>query len=314
MERGSIYLEDLRASCDGSQFGACLSKGDVTLWDANTLGVVGTFRPGFAGSNARYVIDSHEHRLYSAIWENGLTCYDFWTDRVLWKRRDLQSIQAVNLSGAFPLSLFVTLERPARTRGGLKPVFGIAELDRNTGETLWAEPNGQKAFVHPDAAILLICDGKTIRMLGADMQPIGHAAMVNFAILDAAFSGDRIALAEGAKGVRVIDVSGTTICSYSPRGRKTNCIEVAFHADRVCVHDSWEGAFVTTIDPVSGQVIAEHQRPIAGDICFIGDGSRYVDQTGAVFDALTGSQIGQLNPPETFRFKVGSWLRKCLKL
>lgn len=314
MEHGSIYLEDLRASCDRSQFGASLSKGEVTLWDANTLGVAGAFRPGFAGSNRRYVIGSRERRIYSGIWDKGLSCYDFEAYRVLWRRSDLQGIQAVNLSEAFPNSLFVTLERLERTPRGVKPVFGIAELDRNTGETLWAEPNGQKAFVHPDAAILLICDGRTIRVLGADMQPIGRTEMVNFAILDAAFSGDRIALAEGAKGVRVIDVSGTTICSYSPQGRKPNCIVVAYHADLIFIHDSWEGAFVTTIDPVSGKVIAEHQRPRAGDICFIGDGSRYVDQTGAVFDALTGSQIGQLNPPKTSRFMVGSWLRKCLKL
>ena len=208
----------------------------------------------------------------------------------------------------------MTLERLERTPRGVKPVFGIAELDRNTGETLWAEPNGQKAFVHPDAAILLICDGRTIRVLGADMQPIGRAEMVNFAILDAAFSGDRIALAEGAKGVRVIDVSGATLCSYSPQGRKPNCISVAFNGHRVCVHDSWEGSFLTTIDPASGQVIAEHQRPKGGDICFIGDGSRYVDQTGGIYTALDGRPIGQIKASMTARNYIRSRLWTWLKL
>lgn len=314
MKRGSIYLYDIRASCDGSQFAASLSEGEITVWDANALDAVGTFRPGFDGSVRRCVIGSPERRIYSAIWEKGQACYDFEACRAIWRRRDLHGIQAVNLSRAFPDTLFVTLEHQERTRRGAKPVFGIVELDRNTGKTRWAEPNGEKAFVHPDAAILLICDRSTIRVLGADKQPIGQSEMVNFAILDAAFSGGCIALAEGAKGVRVIDVTGATLCSYSPQGRKPNCIQVVFNGHRVCVHDSWEGSFVTTIDPTSGQVIAEHQRPIAGDICFIGDGSRYVDQTGGIYTALDGRKVSQLTAPTTARNGLRSWLRKWLRL
>lgn len=310
----NLHLEYLRASPDALCFGASTSKGKVTLWAADTLEEMATVRPGVVDSCWRHAIDCREQMIYFGTWDKGLTCFDLRERRVRWRCKDLVGIQAVGLGAGYSDSLFITVERRERDRGRTKPFFGIVELDRNTGETRWVEPNGQKAFVHPEKATLLICDGKTIRILDGNMQQLGQAEMVSFAILNAAFSGDRIALAEGAKGVRVIDAAGATICSYSPQGRKPNCIEVAFTADQLCIHDSWEGAFVTTIDPVSGRVIAEHQRPIAGDICFISDGSRYVDQTGAVFDALTGSQIGQLNPPKESRLQVGSWLRNWLKL
>ncbi len=314
MSAEPLFLDDLRASCDASQFGASLRKGKITIWNANTLEAVATVRPGFSGSSSRYAIDSYDHLIYFGIWEKGLTCFDFGNGRMKWKRKDILGIQAVNLSAGFPNSLFVTLELPERTQGKLEPIFGIAELDRNTGETRWIEPSGHQCFVHPIDPTLIIREGRTIRVLGSDKQPIGQADITNFAILDAAFLGSRIALAEGGRGVRVIDSAGAVICSYSPETRKPNCLSVAFDGDNLCIHDSWECAFVTIIDPISGRVIAEHQRLRCGDICFIGNGSRYMDQTGGVYKTLDGTQVGQVAPSTISKNGLRSRLRKWLRI
>lgn len=112
--------------------------------------------------------------------------------------------------------------------------------------------------------------------------------MIHFALLDVGFSDTMIALAEGAKGVRILNYKGQVISQYVPQSRKPNCIRVAFVEDRVLVFDSWEGSFVTTIDPATGELVSEYQRESHGTICFIDDGSRFVDPSGQIYRSIDG--------------------------
>ena len=266
-------------------------------------------RPGFSGGRQRYIVDPLDHTIYSGTWEDGLTAFDYMSEKQLWKRKDLIGIQRVDLSPAFPTTLFVTLETPDYRVDEPGVFSGIVELDRESGKTVGKSDRGDDVYAHPDRPILVIEDraGDRIRILNARRKETASTEMLNFAVLDLAFSGELIALAEGGKGTRVIDTSGKTISRNVPDDRKPNCISVTCCAEHVVVYDSWEAAFITIIDPKSGKTVSEYERETGGDPCFIDGGTRFVDGYGRVFHTIDGradttigdAQRGDADQPAT---------------
>ena len=286
----SILLRDIRASYDSHHFGASLKKGAITIWCSDSPTPITTVRPGFSGGQNRHFIDPVNRLIYSGTWEDGLTCFDYTDNRTVWHRSDLIGIQTVDLSAGFPNSLFVTLEAPDYGLDEPGVISGIVELAADDGRTKWTTEDGDWIYAAPKHPILVLqdrCD-KMVRILDAGRNEIGSTPMVHFAIADVAFSEQMIALAEGEKGVRILNNKGEVISQYAPQGRKPNCIRVTFSGDRVIVFDSWEGSFVTTINPTTGEVVSEYQRQSHGTICFIDGGTRFVDPAGRVCRSIDG--------------------------
>jgi hypothetical protein len=215
---------------------------------------------------------------------------------VVWRRDDLIGIQTVDLSAGFPASVFVTLEAPDYRLDEPGVVSGVTELDAETGHTKWLSQNGDWLFLHPTTPVILIQDRseELVRVLDLQKREIGSTPMENFAILDVAFSEEMIALAEGAKGVRIIDLSGRMISRYAPKARKPNCIRINFDREHVNIFDSWEASFVSIIDPLSGRLIREYHRATRENICFIDDGSRFVDGSGEIYRSSDGEPVATL--------------------
>ena len=286
----SILLRDIRASYDSHYFAASLENESITIWRSDAPVPIATVQPGFSGGKNRHFTDPVNRLIYSGTWEDGLTCYDYEDNRVAWHRRDLIGIQTVGLSAGFPSSVFVTLEAPDCRLDEPGVISGIVELDAKDGSTKWKAENGGRVFVHPRQPLLVVQDRRNnlVRFLGGDKNLIGSVPMVNFAIIDVGFANNTIALAEGSKGVRVLDLKGTLLSQYAPKDRKPNCIDVAFSGDYLIVFDSWEGTFVTIIEPATGKVIAEYERESHGSICFIDDGSRFVDSSGLICRSVDG--------------------------
>lgn len=291
----SIFLRDTRASYDSCHFGASLEEGAITIWKSDSSLPITTVKPGFSGGESRHFVDSVNRLIYSGTWEDGLTCYDYADDRVVWHRNDLIGIQTVNLSAGFPASVFITLERPDY-RQEPEIISGIVELDAYNGSSRWRADKGDWVYLHPRKPLIVIQDrrNRMIRILDRAKTEVGSIPMVHFAILNVAFGENLIAIAEGAKGVRVCDLHGKVISHYAPTGRKPNCINVTFAGDRVCIHDSWDGSFVSIIDPYSGKLISEYKRDSHGAMCFIDDGIRFVDSSGRVCQSFDGEVVATL--------------------
>lgn len=286
----SILLRDIRASYDSHHFGASLVKESITIWRSDSPTPVTTVRPGFSGGENRHFIDPVDRLIFSGTWEDGLTCFDYADNRTVWHRSDLIGIQTVDLSAGFPGSVFVTLEAPDYRLDEPGVISGIVELAAEDGRTKWTTEDGDWIYANPTQPILVLqdrCD-KTVRILDVTRNEIGSAPMVHFAIIDVGFSDQMIALAEGEKGVRILNNKGELISRYAPQGRKPNCIRVAFSEDRVIVFDSWDGSYVTTIDPTTGEVVSEYQRESHGTICFIDGGARFVDPSGTICRSIDG--------------------------
>lgn len=291
-KNATVYFNDLRASYDTRHFGASVTEGEITIWKTGSFDKIACVRPGFERGGNRYTIDPINRLIFSATWENGLTCFDYEKNKPVWHRDDILGIQRVDISSAFPASLFVAHQPPESSWNEPGVTKGVMELDAYTGETMWADEGGITAqmHLHPSKTIFVIADGSDnlVRIFDEKKRLIGSIPMMYFAVLDVAFSDDRIAIAEGSKGIRVIDFEGNLVSSYVPTGRESNCIKIAFTPQGVCAVDSWQGTFVTHVDPQSGKVLSEYQRDSHGGICFIDSGTRFVDQHGHVCRSADG--------------------------
>jgi hypothetical protein len=146
---------------------------------------------------------------------------------------------------------------------------------------------------------------RVVRILDDQKNEVGSIPMVHFAIIDVDFGKDVIALAEGEKGVRILDYRGALLSHYAPQDRKPNCIRVAFDENQLIVYDSWDGSFVTIIDPWTGKLIAEYEREFHDDICFINDGSRFIDSSGQIFRSNDGHLVATVRAEPFARGNAG---------
>lgn len=294
------FFHEMRAAVDSRFFGTGNDDESITVWDSATLKMVGVAKPGFKGGRERFVIDPGASKIFSGTWETGLSCYDYAVHKRLWHRKDLIGIQRVDISQAFPNSLFVAVETPDHRVDEPGMFTGILELDRTSGTELWRGSYFGDMYLHSDKPVIVIEDGaeKMLRILDKGKRPLGSTKLANFAVLDVAFHGDKIALAEGAKGVRVLDLHGAVAFQYRPADRKPNCIEITFDSNsgNLAVSDSWDGAFVTILDPISGKVIHEYKQSQGGLACFVQGGSCYINHRGQMFrtsDGILQNSIGK---------------------
>jgi hypothetical protein len=293
----ALSFNEMRSSVDGRLFGTCSDGETIVIWDAVSLAQAATVTPRFGGGEERFVIDPGGHVIYSAVWEGSLSCYDYVANETRWHRPDLVGIQKVEVSPAFPSSLFVALETPDYRVGERGAFTGVMELDAATGATMWETRDGDYMFVHPSSPILVLVDeGETvIRILDGSRRLKGSAEMTYFAVLNIAFEHGVMALAEGKEGVRFVDFDGKVLATHKPRSREPNCIQVAFigRTDTVAIVDAWASTFMTILD-CDGRVVTEYERANHLGICFINEGTRFVDQEGMVFGTGNGALLARL--------------------
>ena len=281
----------MRTSMDGRLLGTSSDDDSIKIWDAASLREIAQLRPGFSGGRERFALDRTHSRIFSGTWEDGLNCYDFAGERLCWRREDLIGVQGVAFSPAFPSSVFVVLEAPDQLVDGPDVFTGVVELDAATGDTEWQTEDADSIYLHPERAVYALTSRETkrVRIFDGASRLLGSTPMANFAIMDAAFQGDRLALAEGAKGVRLTNLTGDVLFSYRPASRICNCIQIAFSGDSnaVNVFDRGKKTNITSMD-TGGRVVCEYARSTPADICFVGDGTRFVDALGNVCRSSDG--------------------------
>jgi hypothetical protein len=171
------------------------------------------------------------------------------------------------------------------------------ELDAATGRERFRTTKADAVYLHPTKPIFVLSSdcSRMIHVMDDSRKSLGSARMTYFAILDVAYHEERIAISEGGEGVRIIDLQGKVLASYRPPSRKPNCLNIAFASsgDELTVFDSWEGSYMTRLDG-SGHLISEYQRKSHEDVCFIGDGTRFLDALGHVCRSTDGGVEAKL--------------------
>jgi hypothetical protein len=297
----SLFLYEMQVSADQRLLGTSSDHESIVIWDAKTLREIACVRPGFSGGQDRFAIDATANAIYSGTWEEGLTCYDFAGDKALWHRDDLIGIQAVVVSPAFPGSLFVALEAPDYRVDEPGVISGVVELRASTGATIWQTSVADEVYLHRERSLaLLVSRGRRLlSIFDASRHLWGSTPMENFAVLDVAFQGDLIAVAEGEKGVRLMTKTGEVLFTHRPSHRDGNCIRITFVGEKpiVAVMDSWDATFITLLD-TAGKIIHEYPRDLHSDICFMDNGTRFLSANGNVCrteDSIVEAQLSTLS-------------------
>jgi WD40 repeat protein len=286
----------MRTSADGRLLCVSCDDQSIKIWDTKTLQEITEIEPGFSGGRERIAIEPKTSLLVSGTWEDGLTCYDYSVDRVSWRRDDLIGIQAVALSPAFESSVFVAVEAPDYRVDEPGIFSGVVELDIHTGQTKWQADEAESIYLHPRIPVLVLTSraNRLVRILDASRKQTGSIPMIYFAVLDVAFKDNLIALAEGQKGARLIELSGQVLFCHCPTSRQPNCLNLAFEGDVLNIIDSWDNTFVTRLD-ATGRILHEYTRDNHTDVCFIRDGGRFVDSYGNVCFSSDGRLDARIN-------------------
>ena len=292
-------MSEFRAFCtshDGQYFAGCTDDGLIRIWSATDLSLAATLYNSFEDCDLRMAIDPGNHLLFSGAWGEGLSCHDYLTGAQLWHRSDLPGIQKVDYACGFPSSIHVAAEVPDTEPDETPVLDGVIELDSRTGEVLWQDRDGSSMFLHPSDALVVMenRDDQTLSILDGSKKIRGSLEMAYFAIMDVAFHGGLIAVAEGTEGLRIIDQQGKVLLRHIPTDRKCHFIQAGF--DRSTGNwlflDNEEDLFLVTLDGKSGQLVNEF-RSSSWDY-LIGDGSRIVDSEGQVYRSSNGELLARL--------------------
>ncbi len=283
------------------------------LWRTDDFSHVASVMHPWAEMGGACAVDPINQLLISGTWTAGLTCFDYRSRKILWSRPDILGIHTVEISSAFPGSVFVAANPPQEYWHDYQPPDpnGIMELDIETGKMKWLSERGYSLRVHPTKPVIMLEDcsnfhgasfadvmqgkGDTMHvLLDGNRNLIGAIPKADFPIVDAGFAGDKVALAEGRCGVRVLDLAGRLISHYLPTSRKPNCIRAVFNTSGLLIFDSWEGSYLTQINPSSAEVLSEYERQRHDHVCFVNKGAQYIDQAGLVYNSSDGILVGSL--------------------
>lgn len=287
----SLLFRDTRVSFDSHFLSSSLTEEYLTIWESDAPKPISTIKPGFSGGQDRHIVDPINHVIYSGTWEGVLTCFNYREQKVVWERRDLEGLQKVALSSFYSSSVFVQIEAPERHRDKAGVINGIAELSAKDGKTIWKSDRYDGIYLHPSENFIAAQNSgdDEIVLLEGQKKRTATIKLHGFAVMSVAFSKNLLAIAEGEEGVCIADYEGNIVTRFIPKGRQPNCIEVAFRGNELLVHDSWDASFVTIVRPETAEVISEYQRKMPDDICFIAEGSRFVDTSGNIFESKDGS-------------------------
>jgi hypothetical protein len=294
-------MSEFRAFCtshDGQYFAGCTDAGLIRIWDATDLSLVATLYNSFEDCDLRMAIDPENHLLFSGAWDEGLSCHNYLTGAHLWHRDDVPGIQKVDYTRGFSASIHIAAEIRETEPDETTVLYGVIELDSRSGKMLWRDPDAYSMFLHPSDAWVVMenRDDRTLSILDGSKQIRGSLGMAYFAIMDVAFNGDLIAVAEGTEGVRIIDRQGKVLARLIPTNRECHFIQAGF--DRSTGNwlfmDNEEDSFLAIVDGKSGKLLSERQGGSWSDVNLIGDGSRFVDSEGQVHRTSDGEVLAQL--------------------
>ena len=294
-----FLMSEFRAfytSHDGQYFAGCTDEGLIRVWNAADLSLVATLYNSFEDCSLRMAIDPGNHLLFSGAWDEGLSCHDYMTGAHLWHRDELPGIQKVDYACGFPSSIHVAAEVPGTEPDETTALEGVIELDSRTGKIIWQDKEVSSMFLHPSDALVVIENRRDRQMsiLDGSKKICGSLGMAHFTIMDVAFNGDLIAVAEGTHGLRIIDRQGKVLVRHIPTDRECHFIRVRFDhsSGNWSFVDQHDEAILVTLDGKSGRLLNECRSNSWGSP--IGDGSRYVDYEGQVCRLGDGEVLARL--------------------
>lgn len=263
-------IQKLSVSKESSRVAAAFFESTVQVWDLFARKRVTEFETVLAFGGNRLALDGAGRKCAAAAWNKGkhggVVCYEADTGKLIWHRQDLRHTQRIRFSSTH--NAFWCVPESGRTR--LLDCEGGRDLDSIAGlADLYDSDYSRDVLLEKRKRDYVLKNGKRRRV-----------PRLTFAILDAVFGRQSIAISESGGPVRCIDSStGKELWMFLPqrdshvlklwfRNADRNFYGVLWHyqtgrfrylvrfdadsgeATTLCSLDSWEEAYCAKLDCV----------------------------------------------------------------
>jgi hypothetical protein len=231
MRRASA-IRELAAARNVPRIAAAFNERTIQIWDLAKSERLSEFDSIFNfGGGDRLALSSTGESCVAAGWSKGVrggvACYEAITGVPLWHRTDIKQTQFVRFSfGGAALCVGVHAGR-------------FQELDATTGATVDTLVGVKRIFDSPYSSLQLLETRRPGYLLRGPMG--SRIPNLSFALLDAAFSPDRLCLSEAGGPVRCLDCqSGLELWRYDPP-HDTHVLRLSYRpTDRHFYGVQWE--------------------------------------------------------------------------
>lgn len=195
MQRSAI--RELSASRESAKVVSALFEKTVQVWDLATREKLIEFETVFSFGGSRLALDAFGRKCVAAAWNKGkcggIACYEADTGKSIWHRQDLRRTQRVRFSSTHSAVWCVPDSGPTRL------------LDSDDGRDLDSIVGLEGLYDSDYSKDLLLEKRKRDYTLKNRTQR--KIPRITFAILDAAFGTQSVAISESRGPVRCIDTS-----------------------------------------------------------------------------------------------------------
>lgn len=282
-------IRTITTTVSGDRFAVAEFEKKVQVWDL-TKGLVNKFSTDFDfGGNRLSISEDGKYLVVGGYITNTITVFDIDTGKQLWQRKDLKKCGSVKILSKLDNQVFVNLERQ-----------GTHILDIHTGKTIGNLKGVEFYYENPYGNTDLL-EKSTTYSLADRIQDktIKNKSKTTFAILDVAFSKDKIVCAYSSNPLEAISTDKfENIWSTKVVGHFLK-IEYSQELDKILgirwEYEKGSPKFLSYVDINTGKVEKEICLGEPIEVEFLKQGSLILTSQGKLYNILVGTEIKQFD-------------------
>ena len=282
-------IRTIAATVDGDRFAVAEFNTNVQVWD-RTNGIVNRFSTDFdAGNNRLSISEDGKYLVVGGYSANTITAYNIDTGQKIWQRKDLKKCGPVKILNRSNNQVFASLEKQ-----------GTHILDLKTGDTLGNLNGVEFYYENPFGNIDLLEKSASYSLLDRTKhKKIKNLPKTTFAILDTAFSKDKIVCAYSTNPIEAISINNfEKVWSTKVTGHFLE-IEFFIKLNKILgirhEYEKRSPKYLCYIDIETGKVENEINMGDPIEIEFLKQGSLLLTSQGKLYSTEAGQQIKEFD-------------------
>ncbi|MBX3243089.1 MAG: hypothetical protein KF685_01320 [Acidobacteria bacterium] len=278
-------IRTIAATNNGNRFAVAEFNTKVQVWDL-TAGLIRIFATDFdAGNNRLSISEDGKYLIVGGYKVNTVTAFDIDSGKQLWQRKDLKKCGSVKILNKLDNRVFINMEKQ-----------GTHILDIKTGNTIDKLRGVEFYYENPNANIDLLEKATSFSLKDrTQSKTIKNSPKITFAILDVAFSKDKIVCTYSGNPLAAISTTNfDTIWATKVVGHFLE-IEYSKELDKILgvrwEYEKGSPKFLCYIDINTGKVEKEINigEPIETE--FLKQGSLMLTSQGKLYSTFTGQLL-----------------------
>jgi outer membrane protein assembly factor BamB len=274
----------------GNRFAVAEWESNIQVWDIED-GLVSKFQTDIVSGMANAISISEDGKYLAVVGydHNTVTLYGTKSGEVIWRRKDIEKPSTAIILSYYTSLIYIDTENQ-----------GAFLLDRKTGNTIEKLKGVEFIRENPYSNVDQFQKSSTSVLINRmDRKIIKNFTHKSFAILDAAFSKDKIICAYSGNPVEAISLTTFKILWTTRVVGHLLEVEYSNELNKVLAirweYEKGSPKFLCYINIETGEVEKEINLGEPIKIEFLKKGSIMLTSQGKLYSTLTGQQIKQFN-------------------